>query len=192
MDRFSFTGKEMKDILISVAVLSLVFSYPEVLSFPAFFLIALLSVGTAFMGHELAHKFTARSFGFFSEYRMWPQGLLLAVFLAVISNGGFIFAAPGAVVFGAHWAFSQPTREKIGKIGLSGPLFNIAVALLFGLVLFIFPLAVFRTIALINGWLAIFNLIPFPPLDGSKVFAWSAKIWALTLVLALIGFGLAF
>jgi Zn-dependent protease len=31
----------------------------------------------------------------------------------------------------------------------------------------------------VNLWLAAFNLIPVPPLDGSKVFAWSKLIWAI-------------
>ncbi|TET00912.1 MAG: site-2 protease family protein, partial [Hadesarchaea archaeon] len=32
--------------------------------------------------------------------------------------------------------------------------------------------------ALINLWLAFFNLLPFPPLDGEKVFLWSPAAWA--------------
>jgi Zn-dependent protease len=30
----------------------------------------------------------------------------------------------------------------------------------------------------VNVFLALFNLLPVPPLDGSKVFAWSKARWA--------------
>lgn len=192
MNGFTFTGQELKEILISVLVLSFVFSYPEVISEPVFFLVALASVGIGFMGHELSHKYTAIRKGFFSEYRMWPQGLMLAVLLTFVSGGSLVFAAPGAVVFGAGWAFTRPTREDVGKIGLSGPLFNIAVALVFGTANMVFPFSLFRMIALVNGFLAMFNLIPFGPLDGFKVFRWSPKVWISGMALAVLGFWMAF
>ena len=32
-----------------------------------------------------------------------------------------------------------------------------------------------------NGWIALFNLIPFMGLDGSKIFAWNKLVWVLAL-----------
>ncbi|MFH1240586.1 MAG: site-2 protease family protein [Candidatus Diapherotrites archaeon] len=32
--------------------------------------------------------------------------------------------------------------------------------------------------AYINMFLGLFNMIPFPPLDGSKIFRWNPIIWA--------------
>ena len=32
-----------------------------------------------------------------------------------------------------------------------------------------------------NGWIALFNLMPFGVLDGQKIFEWSKLIWAITM-----------
>ena len=49
--------------------------------------------------------------------------------------------------------------------------------------------AIFAIGASANAFLAIFNLIPFAPLDGEKIFVWDKKIWASAIVLAIMLFG---
>ncbi|TLZ55689.1 MAG: hypothetical protein E6K17_05280, partial [Methanobacteriota archaeon] len=36
--------------------------------------------------------------------------------------------------------------------------------------------------AYINAFLGVFNMLPIPPLDGSKVFRWNVAIWAVAIV----------
>lgn len=179
--KVKFDKKEVRDIIISVIVLSIVFSYPEILSSPEFFLTSLFVVGFAFMGHELSHRFVANKLGYFAKYEMWSQGLFFALLFAIFTNGQVIFAAPGAVVFSSLWVFKRPRKEEVGLIGLSGPLFNIIIAFVFALI----PMGIFKYAALINAWLAIFNLIPFPPLDGQKIFFWNKKIWFLLITISI-------
>lgn len=183
-----FTRREIKDIVISLIVLSMVFAYPELLFSPVFFLTSLFVVGVAFIGHELSHRFVARRFGYFAEYRMWPQGIMLAIFFTLFSNGSFIFAAPGAVYFSSFWVFQQPTMGEIGKIGIAGSVFNIILMFIFIGVSMVFPHWVLVYAAMINAWLAIFNLIPLGPLDGRKVLAWNRKAWLVAFFTALVGF----
>jgi len=62
------------------------------------------------------------------------------------------------------------------KVALAGPFSNIVIFVVFGLLarfLFISTPSVlvflFAFISFLNLWLALFNLIPIPPLDGSKL-----------------------
>ncbi|MEM1760792.1 MAG: site-2 protease family protein, partial [Desulfurococcaceae archaeon] len=38
----------------------------------------------------------------------------------------------------------------------------------------------------INSWIALFNLIPLPPLDGSKVINWKPTLWLSAFILSII------
>jgi Zn-dependent protease len=183
-----FSRAEVKDIVISVIVLSLVFAYPDFLINPIIIVISLFVVGIAFMGHELSHRFTARKLGYFAEYRMWPQGIMLAIFFTLLTNGSFIFAAPGAVVFGSFWAFKNPTPNDVGKIGISGAVFNIILMLTLIFANYLYPYWILVYAAMINAWLAIFNLIPLGPLDGRKVLDWNRGVWSLAFIVAIISF----
>ena len=70
----------------------------------------------------------------------------------------------------------NPKRD-IALVGLAGPGSNFLIALLLGLIVrffgqegFLVNLSNFLSfIVLVNIWLALFNLIPLPPLDGSKI-----------------------
>jgi Zn-dependent protease len=40
----------------------------------------------------------------------------------------------------------------------------------------------------VNIWLGLFNLLPIPPLDGSKIFAWNFIVWIGMLVMFFLAF----
>ena len=191
---FRFTGKEIRDLIISFIVIALGFTilysngdYSHVtLIFP----IVMIGVGAGFIFHELGHKFVAMHYGYYAEYELWPTGLLIAL---ASSFFGFIFAAPGAVVI-----YSQGMDEKTnGLISIAGPLVNIALGLIFFLILgslgnYVYTEtgAIVQLICVlgtrINFFLAAFNLLPIPPLDGSKVMSWSVPIWLISFAVVAI------
>ncbi len=187
--KFSMT--EVRDIVISMAVLCFLFSYPEVLSAPAFFLTSLLAVGIAFMGHELSHKFAAIREGYWSEYRMWPQGLAMAALLALATGGAFIFAAPGAVQFSPGMFQRMPDRRQLRRISMAGITFNVALMWACLALFAATGLSMLSYMATINGWLAIFNLLPFGMLDGEKLFRLDKRTWSALLAVAAAGFVIA-
>ena len=78
-----------------------------------------------------------------------------------------------------------------GIISIAGPLTNIAVAIFFALIAMANLLDIVRVAGLmgfqINMFLAMFNLIPFGPLDGKKVFLWSKSTWIVTFAVSFAG-----
>jgi Zn-dependent protease len=196
--RLSFSLLELRDILIAWIALSVAFTAaitgglfggfssrlgdvvngrPEYLSLEDTFLLALVTIGVGFVLHELMHKFIAERYGFKAAFRMWWQGLGLALFSAVLF--GIVFAAPGATYFMGI----NVSKEENGIISLAGPLTNVAIALLF------LPLLFANTTSLMileagylgcyfNFFLAAFNMLPIFVLDGAKVWRWNKLYWA--------------
>ena len=156
------------------------------------FLLTLLVIGTGFLGHELAHKFSAQRYGCWAEFKLWTVGAIMALLFAVISYGYFIFAAPGAVFIASRSSYFGETidRKANGIISLVGPLVNAAAAAAFGIALaastslgygdlVIGGVFQFLRVGLqINLLLGAFNMIPFFILDGQKVFTWDRRAWA--------------
>lgn len=162
------------------------------IAFLEVFLLTLLVIGTGFLGHELAHKFTAQRYGAWAEFRLWTIGAIMALVFAAIPPGTFVFAAPGAVYIASRSSYigDAMDRKANGIISLTGPLVNIAAAGIFGLVYVALSSAGIKAFVIndfnflpwaifINLWLGAFNMIPFFILDGQKVLTWNRAIWAL-------------
>lgn len=189
-----FSKTETKDLTIAIIVITLLFAYLySGGSFQALIYlipISLITIGLSFILHELGHKYIAQQYGFFAEFRKWTPGLIIAVLSGLM---GFIFLAPGAVWIGSYNGII--TDEENGKISLAGPLVNIVLAiifLLFGLSikpLFLNGTTIYLLLTAmigfhINSFLALFNLLPIPMLDGSKVMKWNLPIWLVTIATA--------
>ncbi|HDI46442.1 MAG TPA: metalloprotease [Candidatus Methanomethylia archaeon] len=187
-----FSKKEAVELLIAWIVLSLCFSLHLIFRampfplLPVIVLIYFISVGLSFVVHELTHRYVAIRYGYLAFFHLWPQGVLLALLVSLISGGTIIFAALGAVYIIplVHRDFSSSLRAE-GVIALSGPLSNLVLSLaLLPFASFTGILGVIARIGVsVNIWLAAFNSIPLPPLDGSKVFQWN-KAAALLLLIA--------
>lgn len=167
--------------------------------------------------HEVAHGYTALKFGDNTAKNMGRLTLNPIKHISIMGSiivPLILLILPGNLILG--WAKPVPynpynlKNRKWGEfwIALAGPISNILIGTVFIILIKLAPLlgvsSVFATlcfmIVLINFVLAIFNLIPIPPLDGSKVllnllpFKYYERIsifmqqWGLILVLFFVFF----
>jgi Zn-dependent protease len=136
--------------------------------------------------HEYMHGFVAYQLGDDTAKRAgrltinpiahldWLGSVILPLMM-VLSGLGFVIGWAKPVPYNPYNLRDKKWGEA--KVALAGPLSNLAVALVFGLILRFTPFislnfaGLVTIIIYINLLLMIFNLLPIPPLDGSKVVA---------------------
>lgn len=141
--------------------------------------------------HEVSHGYAALALGDkTAQYagrltlnplkHLDPFGSVLLPAMAYFL-GGFIFGWAKPVPYNPYNLRNQKWGPAL--VGAAGPLANISLAVIFGLIVRFLPalstslpgqfffnfLSIAAMISLMNLVLAFFNLIPIPPLDGSKL-----------------------
>ena len=148
--------------------------------------------------HEFAHAYVADRLGDDTprlEGRVTLNPLahvdwLGTVFIPLMSSllGGIFFGWGKAV--NTNPAKLRGGANGLLAVALAGPASNVVFALLLAALSFVFPSAVeilFRA-AFISLFLALFNMIPVPPLDGSKVLIAARVPAAVYIELSRFGF----
>lgn len=167
--------------------------------------------------HEIAHGWVANKLGDPTAHlegrlslnplkHIDPFGSLVLPLFLLLSGSGFVFGWAKPVPVDERY-FKRPTRDNL-LVSSAGIAANILLAALCGTcirllgrfdanVLTMLLASFFFILMLVNLILAAFNLIPVPPLDGSKIFlGWIDKPWAQNYLhsprSALLGIGIIF
>jgi Zn-dependent protease len=136
--------------------------------------------------HEVSHGYAALALGdVTAKYagRLTLNPIKHLDLFGSIIVPGLLALLPGGLIFG--WAKPVPynpynlKNQRWGEliVAAAGPLSNIIIAIIFGVLIRLAPVIglapsfidLSLTVVLINLILAFFNLLPFPPLDGSKI-----------------------
>lgn len=139
--------------------------------------------------HEAAHGWVAWRLGDDTAYRLGrvsfnpirhidPFGTILLPAMLLLASGGrmmFGFARPVPVNF---WRLGKPRRDMV-LVAIAGPATNVALAIAGAALLHTTPyvtgffrewyIETLQAAIMINAILAVFNMLPLPPLDGGRV-----------------------
>ncbi len=209
-----FNAGEIGSIIIAWTVLSVAITYPSLVGFVfgkgsvEIVIAGFIATATGFILHELAHKFVAIRRGYIAHFRLWLWGLILTLSIVTLSGGAAVFGAPGAVYispsaagFYGYDPGQKPRDSEDDNMIISavGPGVNLAFAIGFLSLFFVATSTFLSTIAqfglLLNVGLGSFNMLPVPPLDGSKIFRRSIPfalglaipLWAMFAALLYLG-----
>ncbi|MCE4602674.1 MAG: hypothetical protein F7C08_02270 [Desulfurococcales archaeon] len=131
-----------------------------------------------FILHELAHRQVARRYGMHAEFIAYPPGLLITLASVLLP---IIILAPGYVRTYTFYGYNP--RGFINSVA-AGPAVNIVLALL-GMTYHATTGSPWAwQFSWVNGLIAVFNLLPVPPLDGDKILRSNTRLWAAMFIAA--------
>jgi Zn-dependent protease len=199
---FGFEKAEIEGLIVAIIIMSVTVSCDKLfIDAPTFselminFLIAtfnsFLIFTLSFAVYQTAQRLSAIRYGFKPEWRIWIYGLIIGLILAIVSRGKLWFLAPGGLIV-YHMAGHRIGSFRaglnywpLGMAAIMGPMACVILAMIFKILSGVFPANPLILQAMyINIWLAVCNLIPIPPLEGSVMFFASRMVYIFAFAMA--------
>jgi len=188
---FWFSQEEWLNFIVAVIGISLIYSWTDwgVDKFDLIyglknFAIALVLIGITVFVHHAGQRMMAISLGMRAEQKIWWNGLMIGLMIVILTGGKIKFLAATATI-----AYMLPIHRlgtfrygpnvtTVAKTVLAGPLLNIFFSAIVKTIewMGIISPSLGQEIFVLNLAFAGWNLIPIPPLDGSKVF-YASRLW---------------
>ena len=197
-----FSPEEFKDILISIAISTMIFSFSvSITKFLSFLPIAFISVAVSTFLAIIAFKYVAEKLRLKAFFKLWTTGSVIGLVAMLIQP---IKLVPTFNIMIYHERFSkwkkkytsyayhtEPTIKEVGMATVISPVVNLALAIFSWFILTVsFPENFFLAFfSMVNGWMALSSLIPIKSLPGSKIFVWKPWFWFLLVVFSIIVLG---
>ncbi len=197
---FSITKQEKRGILITTLVLALIISFDQWGTGQTFelktgltnLIIAIILGGITILTHHTAQKLTGIHFGIKAEQKIFGTGTILSLIITTLTNGAIkIYTFTGLYVEPIkEQRLGKPRKEinmwEYATVALAGPLANIILATLIKTLQIWFDIVIYsqttsNQIFVLNWSYALYNLLPIPPLDGSRIFYFSRQTYVFLL-----------
>ena len=192
---FRFNPEEQKALLIQIVVFAFILSFKDwgeesfsLITGLSNYLLAVIVVAISLLVHEAGHRFYGIKYGFRVESKLWWYGIFIGLILVIISNGNIMFFAAHGIFIHVmavhrlgHFRYG-PNIFAFAMVALAGPLMNIFLATIvktlevwFGIP--ISTIAFLHKLFMFNWIYAVCNLLPIPPLDGTRIIFWSRLLY---------------
>lgn len=191
---YKYTPYEVRGIVISILVIGFVISFKEwgkvtfdvgegLYNLFNSVLIAALSI----LVHDIGQRLWGLMIGYRVEFKMWSFGLIAALVVAFLSKGSFWLIVPAGFMIhhlaGPRLGWFRYGLNYFGQamIALAGPLFTLMLIILLKVLSVFSSNPLIEKAIIFNVIYAITCLLPFPPLDGSKIYFGSRMLYAFAL-----------
>ncbi len=180
---YKFTRSELIGFIASILALSFIISFREWGATEFNLLVGLfnwlnaaLIVTLVFIVYNAAQRIAGLSAGFNAEYKMWATGLLMGLIVAFASKGRIWVLLPGGLLLHhlaghriGHYRYDINYYEQ-GMISVAGTISLITIAALFKIINVNIHNSLLNKLIVFCVVLAIYDILPIPPLTGSKLF----------------------
>ena len=199
-DYFSFEKQELAILIPAIFITAFMFSFRDwgAESFQFWtglgnLIVVSLIASISFFVRFSWQKIYALKEGYTAQFRGWWSGILVALILALVTNGRVPLILVGGIVA------SFMVRHRLGefrygfsyydnaKISYHGMVANIHLAVLFSIGLYFFPESYFFSKGLLlNFVMAVCSILPLPQLDGLNIYFGSRPLYYATLAIVAV------